>query len=50
MSRLEKVDPTAQKFRQNWTRNKHTGSQINGKTEISLHNRILRSNAKAHKF
>ncbi|MCU9615071.1 YpzG family protein [Caldibacillus lycopersici] len=42
------VDRTAQLFRHNWTRPKRSKSQVNGHTEMSQNNIILRSNAKAH--
>ncbi|MGM9950938.1 MAG: YpzG family protein [Lysinibacillus sp.] len=50
MSKQDKLDPKSQKIHQNWTRIKHSKSQVNGETEISLHNRILRSEAKARQF
>ncbi|MGN7118538.1 YpzG family protein [Lysinibacillus odysseyi] len=50
MSKKEQLDPKSQKIRQNWTRIKHSKSQVNGETEISLHNQILRTEAKARQF
>ncbi|MFJ8237791.1 YpzG family protein [Ureibacillus sp. NPDC094379] len=47
---MDNLDPKSQKFRQNWTRTKRTDSQVNGRTEITLHNRLLRSEAKARQF
>ncbi|MEG0383751.1 YpzG family protein [Solibacillus cecembensis] len=50
MSRPNELDPKSRKIRRNWTRMKHAKSQVNGETEISLHNRLLRSEAKARQF
>ncbi|WAA09323.1 YpzG family protein [Fervidibacillus albus] len=44
-----RADPTS-KFRQTWTRPKKGKSQINGQTELTQSDRILRSNAKAHRW
>lgn len=50
MSNFNKLDPKSQSIHQNWTRVKHQKSQVNGQTEVTLHNRILRSEAKARQF
>ena len=50
MSRPENLDPKSQKIHHNWTRIKHSKSQVNGETQITLHNRLLRSEAKARQF
>ncbi|MGM9945037.1 MAG: YpzG family protein [Lysinibacillus sp.] len=50
MSKSDYLDPKSQKIHQNWTRKKHSKSQVNGQTEITLHNRLLRSEAKARQF
>ncbi|MEY9973112.1 hypothetical protein ABH966_003496 [Lysinibacillus sp. RC46] len=50
MSRFEQLDPKSQKIHRNWSRIKRLKSQVNGETEITLHNRILRSEAKARQF
>ncbi|WP_332646569.1 YpzG family protein [Lysinibacillus sp. 54212] len=50
MSKKDNLDPKSQKIHQNWTRIKHSKSQVNGQTEITLHNRLLRSEAKARQF
>ncbi|GLC89223.1 YpzG family protein [Lysinibacillus piscis] len=50
MSKFERLDPKSQKIHRNWTRIKHAKAQVNGETEITLHNRILRSEAKARQF
>lgn len=44
------VDRTRELFHHNWTRPKRSKSQVNGHTEMSLNNYILRSNAKAHRW
>lgn len=44
------LDPKSQKIHRNWSRVKHQKSQVNGQTEVSLHNQILRSQAKANQF
>lgn len=44
------VDRTKQLFHHNWTRPKRQKSQVNGHTEMSQNNIILRSNAKAHRW
>ena len=44
------LDLKSQKIHQNWTTVKHQKSQVNGQTEITLHNRLLRSQAKANQF
>ena len=50
MSKPKDVFEKSQKIHQNWTSKKHESSQQNGETQISLHNRILRSQAKARQF
>ena len=50
MSRPGELDPKSRKIHRNWSRIKHSKSQVNGETEITLHNRILRSEAKARQF
>ncbi|MGE5626462.1 MAG: YpzG family protein [Actinomycetes bacterium] len=50
MGKKDELDPKSQKIHQNWTRIKRSKSQVNGQTEITLHNRILRSEAKARQF
>jgi len=50
MSRFEHLDPKSQKIHRNWSRIKHSKSQVNGETEITLHNRLLRSEARARQF
>ena len=50
MGKNESVDPKSQKIHQNFTSIKQQKSQVNGKTEISLHNQLLRSAAKAKQF
>ena len=50
MSKKDALDPKSQKIHQNWTRNKHQKSQVNGQTEVTLQNQILRINAKARQF
>lgn len=50
MSRFEQLDPKSQKIHRNWSRIKRSKSQVNGETEITLHNRLLRSEAKARQF
>ena len=47
MSKKETLDPKSQKIHQNWTRIKHAKSQVNGETEVSLHNQILKIAAKS---
>lgn len=47
MSNPKKSISKSQKIHQNWTSDKHQKSQQNGETEITLHNRILRTEAKA---
>lgn len=50
MSKKDEFDPKSQKIQQSWTRTKHKNSQVNGQTEITLHNQLLRSAAKAKQF
>lgn len=48
MSYKDHLDPHSSKFHHNWTRPKRAKSQVNGHTEVSQNNIILKSNAKAH--
>lgn len=50
MAYFHDVDRTRQLFHHNWTRPKRMKSQVNGHTEMSQNNIILRSNAKAHRW
>ncbi|AZV62349.1 YpzG family protein [Peribacillus castrilensis] len=50
MSYKDQLDPHSQKFHHNWTRPKRSKSQVNGHTQESQTNIILRSNAKAHRW
>jgi len=51
MGKKGDVNPKSQKIHQNWTSStKHQKSQVNGETEVTLHNQLLRSAAKAHQF
>ncbi|MDM5210478.1 MULTISPECIES: YpzG family protein [Bacillaceae] len=50
MSYKDQLDPHSQKFHHNWTRPKRSNSQVNGHTQESQTNIILRSNAKAHRW
>ena len=50
MSKKGEFDPKTQKIHQNVTSNKHLKSQVNGETEITLQNQLLRSAAKANQF
>ena len=50
MSYKDHLDTQSQKFHTNWTRPKRSKSQVNGQTEMSQTNIILRSNAKAHRW
>ena len=50
MGKKEQLDPKSQKIHQNWSRIKHQKSQVNGETEVSLHNQLLRSAAKSKQF
>ena len=47
MGKKVDLDPKSQKIHQNWTKIKHQKSQVNGQTEVTLHNQLLRSAAKA---
>ncbi len=49
MSKMD-LDPKSQKIHRNWTRSKHQKSQVNGETEVTLHNQLLRIAAKAKQF
>jgi hypothetical protein len=50
MGKSDHLDPKSQKVHQLWTRLKHSKSQVKGQSEITLHNRLLRSEAKARQF
>ena len=50
MGKKGELDPKSQKIHQNWTSTKHQKSQVNGETEVTLHNQMLRINAKAKQF
>ena len=50
MGKKIELDPKSQKIHHNWTKIKHQKSQVNGETEITLSNKILRSNAKANQW
>lgn len=50
MGKKGQLDPKSQKIHQNWTRIKHQKSQVNGETEITLHNQMLRTAAKSKQF
>lgn len=50
MSYKDQLDPHSRLFHHNWTRRKHTNSQVNGETEVTQNTIILRSNAKAHRW
>lgn len=50
MSKPQNLFQKSQKIHQNWTSEKHEKSRQNGETQITLHNRILRSEAKARQF
>lgn len=50
MSYKDRLDQHSELFHHNWTRPKRSKSQVNGHTEMSQTNIILRSNAKAHRW
>lgn len=50
MSYKDQLDPHSELFHHNWTRPKRSKSQVNGHTEMSKTNFILRRNAKAHRW
>jgi hypothetical protein len=50
MSYQDHLDPHSQLFHHNWTRPKRSKSQVNGNTQPSKNNIILRLNAKAHRW
>ena len=50
MGKMVKSDLKTQKIHQNLTSEKHEKSQVNGQTEQTLHNRLLRTEAKARQF
>lgn len=45
----KELDPKSQKIHQNWTRDKQQKSQVNGETEVTPHNQMLRVAAKSKK-
>lgn len=47
MGKKDELDPKSQKIHQNWTKIKHQKSQVNGETEVTLHNQMLRTAAKS---
>lgn len=47
MSKKEELDPKSQKIHHNWTRIKRQKSQVNGETDVTLHNQLLRIMAKS---
>lgn len=47
MGKKDELDSKSQKIHHNWTRIKHQKSQVNGETEVSLHNKMLRIAAKS---
>lgn len=47
MSNPQRSNQKSQKIHQNWSSDKHQKTQQNGETELTLHNRILRTEAKA---
>ncbi|MCE4047253.1 MULTISPECIES: YpzG family protein [Bacillaceae] len=50
MSYKDNLDPHSELFHHNWTRPKRSKSQVNGHTEMSRNNLILRRNAKANRW
>lgn len=50
MGNPDHLDPKSKKVHQLWTRLKHSKSQVKGQSELTLHNRILKSEAKARQF
>lgn len=50
MGFYNEIDRTRKLFHHNWTRTKRQKSQVNGQTEMTVKNIILRSNAKAHRW
>lgn len=50
MGKPDHLDPKSQQIHHNWTRTKRQKSQVNGQTEVTLKNRILRIEAKARQF
>ncbi|PLS17692.1 YpzG family protein [Bacillus sp. M6-12] len=50
MSYRGQLDQNSLLFHHNWTRPKRFNSQVNGHTEMSRSNIILRRNAKAHRW
>lgn len=48
MSKKIDLDSKSQKIHQNWSRIKHAKSQVNGETEVTLHNQMLRVAAKSN--
>ncbi|MGP7816024.1 YpzG family protein [Niallia sp. 01092] len=50
MSYKEQLDSHSSLFHHNWTRPKRASSQVNGHTEMSKPNFILRRNARAYRY
>ncbi|AZU61822.1 YpzG family protein [Neobacillus mesonae] len=50
MSYRERLDEKSELFNHTWTRPKRQSSQVNGQTQRSQNDIILRSNAKAHRW
>lgn len=50
MEKKFELDPKSKKVHQNGTQSKHEKSQVNGQTEVSLHNQLLRNAAKSKQF
>ena len=50
MGKKGELDPKSQKIHQNWTSTKRLKSQVNGETEVTLHDRMLRGAAKSKQF
>ena len=50
MSYKDHLDPQSERFHYTNTRRKRTKNQVNGETQVTQNNIILRSNAKAHRW
>ncbi|PKG24088.1 YpzG family protein [Niallia nealsonii] len=50
MSYKDQLDSHSSLFHHNWTRPKRAKSQVNGHTEMSRNNLILKRDAKAHRW
>ncbi|WP_074432776.1 YpzG family protein [Neobacillus jeddahensis] len=50
MSYRDQLDPHSELFHHTFTRPKHQKAQVNGQTQMSQNQIILRSNAKAHRW